>query len=135
MPLLTYTHQTTSYNPRRYGKPWLGRLTGKMLTKDYEFLPWDGSQGSEGIFEFRAEPGQIIAHGQKDLRKGRGGIDGYYICYVDDDGVTNPRCLDLPCEGLSAMDLRSLSFPERIAKIKAARDERLEKEASAVSSS
>lgn len=108
---MTYTHETAAYNDRRYGRPWLGKLNGKMLTKDYTFIAWDGRNGHGGIFEFDAEPGQIIAHGQKDFRKNRGGIDGYYICLPD--GTMHVLS--------NAIAYRSLPFAERCEKFIALR--------------
>lgn len=79
---MRYTQETGSYNDRRYGKPWKAKLTTSM-TKDFEFIEWDGRAGSAGEFNFEADPGTILAHGQKDIRKGRGGVDGYKICMPD----------------------------------------------------
>lgn len=104
---MTYTHTTNSYNERRYGKPWLGIPQGKMLTKDFDFVPWDGRPGDSGIFEFEAIPGQIIAHGQKDLRKNRCGIEGYYIAMPD--GTLRSTGYPEP----DAMAFRGLSFATR----------------------
>lgn len=108
--MTTYIRQTTSYNERRYGKPWMGIPQGKMLTKDYTFVAWDGTAGSEGVFEFEAEPGQIVAYGQKDIRKNRGGIDGYKLCGAK-------KLYDFSTLPFSAMDLRGLSFDARLQKL------------------
>ena len=108
--MTNYTRRTTSYNERRYGKPWMGIPQGKMLTKDYTFVTWDGTAGSEGIFEFQAEPGQIVAYGQKDIRKNRGGIDGYKLC-----GAKGLH--DFSTLPFSPIDVRGLSFDARIQKL------------------
>jgi hypothetical protein len=55
----------------------------KSMTKDFEFIDWDGRPGSVGEFDFEAEPGTLLTYGQKDIRKGRGGVDGYRICMPD----------------------------------------------------
>lgn len=112
---MTYQNHTSSYNEKRYGKPWVGILQGKMLTKDYVFVPWDGIPGHVGIHEFEAEPGQIIAYGQKDHRKNRGGIDGYMIC-LPDGSLAELR---------GAMEYRNLSFAERVEKFLSTRTENL----------
>ena len=106
---MTYTVKTSSYNERRYGRPWLGIPQGKMLTKDFAFVQWDGRPGDEGVFEFNAEPGQIVAEGQKDLRKGRGGIDGYLLCLADGSTVRFSQLKATP------MDMRSLPNEGRLA--------------------
>ncbi len=79
---MKYTIQTSSYNDRRYGKPWAAFVT-TSLTKDFDFIDWDGRPGGAGEFSFEAEPGTMIARGQKDIRKGRGGVDNYYILMPD----------------------------------------------------
>ena len=79
---MKYTETTESYNASRYGKPWMA-LVSTSLTKDFSFIDWDGRPGGSGEFFFDAEPGTILAYGQKDLRKGRGGVDGYQICMPD----------------------------------------------------
>ena len=79
---MNYTDKTESYNERRYGKPWMAVIT-TSTTKDFSFIDWEGRPGRRGEFSFFAEPGTIVAYGQKDLRKGRGGVDGYQICMPD----------------------------------------------------
>lgn len=79
---MQYTEQTKSYNERRYGKPWMAKVNNS-LTKDFDFIDWDGRPGSVGEFNFSADPGTLLAYGQKDIRKGRGGVDGYQICMPD----------------------------------------------------
>jgi len=79
---MKYTEATPSYNERRYGKPWMA-IISTSLTKDFEFLEWDGRPGCAGLFSFEAEPGTMLAYGQKDHRKGRGGVDGYQLCMPD----------------------------------------------------
>lgn len=79
---MTYTEKTEAYNDRRYSKPWMA-IVSDSLTRGFDFLTWDGQPGHSGQFYFRAEPGTLLAHGQKDLRKQRGGIDGYQICMPD----------------------------------------------------
>jgi len=79
---MNYTVTTESYNDRRYGKPWLAEVT-THLTKDFAFIDWDGTPGHAGEHRFEAEPGTLLAAGQKDHRKGRGGVDGYKMCWPD----------------------------------------------------
>ena len=79
---MNYTETTASYNERRYGRPWMA-VVGMSTTKDFRFLDWDGRPGHTGEFCFDVEPGTILAYGQKDNRKGRGGVDGYQIAMPD----------------------------------------------------
>lgn len=80
---------TSSYNDRRYSRPWIARVDfaadpqGKFL-----WGQWIGQPGESGILMVDAEPGQIVARGQKDFRKPRNsatdwyqvGSDGSLIC-------------------------------------------------------
>ena len=105
---MNYTEKTPSYNDRRYGKPWMAIITTSM-TKDFTFLDWDGRPGYAGEFSFSAEPGTLLAYGQKDIRKGRGGVDGYQMCMPDGT---------LPTVGdATARDLRKLPLAERAAAL------------------
>ena len=79
---MRYTETTPSYNERRYGRPWRAIVTTSM-TKDFSFIDWDGRPGATGEFCFEAPVGTLLAYGQKDIRKGRGGVDGYQICMPD----------------------------------------------------
>lgn len=90
---MKYTEQTSGYNERRYGRPWRGIVTGN-LTKDFVFVDWEGRPGQPGVFEYEAEPGTIVAYGQKDLRKGRGGVDGYDICMPDGSILALPNPME-----------------------------------------
>lgn len=102
---MQYTETTAAYNERRYGKPWMARVI-TSTTKDFTFIDWEGRPGSVGQFSFTAEPGTILAYGQKDIRKGRGGVDGYQICMPDG---TLP-----PISDSAALELRKMPLPERI---------------------
>ena len=61
--------KTESYNKRRYGKPWVAKVSfnedGELK---YEFHTWIGDPGSEGILVIDANEGDIIANGQRDHR-------------------------------------------------------------------
>jgi len=63
--------ETGSYNERRYGKPWCARVTGidargKLM---YEWAEWTGRIGDRGLLRVACKPGEIIAWGQRDLRR------------------------------------------------------------------
>lgn len=76
---MKYLTQTGNYNERRYGRPWQAILETSS-TQNFTFLVWDGRPGYDGEFCFTADPGTLLASGQKDTRKNRGGIDSYGIC-------------------------------------------------------
>ena len=44
---MQYIENTESYNERRYGKPWMARVT-TSLTRDFTFIDWDGRPGYAG---------------------------------------------------------------------------------------
>lgn len=72
---MKYTIDTDRYNDRRYGKPWIARVVGK----EFAWGEWEGRPGEAGKLRIDAEPGDLVAEGQKDLRKGRGGVNQYYM--------------------------------------------------------
>ena len=74
------TKETGSYNERRYGKPWIARVDYTESRKgEFKFGEWVGRIGGEGELYIKAEPGDIIATGQKDFRKPRNSAPDYYI--------------------------------------------------------
>lgn len=78
--------ETGIYNERRYGKPWIAKVEFVGGKSEFKFGAWIGSHGSSGILEIQAEPGDVIARGQKDNRGNpRNSAPDYYI--IDVDGV------------------------------------------------
>jgi len=69
---------TGSYNDRRYGKPWIAKVDFSVKPANFIWGDWTGSPGGEGVLEIDAEPGDIIARGQKDNRKPRNSAPDYY---------------------------------------------------------
>lgn len=63
----------SSYNYRRYSKPWIGLITAWPVggKPDMKFGSYVGTP-SGGEVEILARPGDIIRHGQKDNRSGNG---------------------------------------------------------------
>lgn len=66
-----WERETSSYNARRYGKPWCARVTGvdargKLI---YEWAEWTGRIGGTGLLRAACKPGEIIAWGQRDGRR------------------------------------------------------------------
>lgn len=66
------------YNKARFGRPWGGvcRLDGLKLGYDFTGLYQGDERGGDVVVD--AEPGMILAFGQKDL-KGTKGIGEYFI--------------------------------------------------------
>lgn len=91
------TIDTAPYNSRRYGKPWIALVTFDSASKaQFAFGSWVGGGGEAGVLEIDAQPGQIVARGQKDYRKNKNSAPYYYIVTEDggcDDGghVTKAR--------------------------------------------
>jgi hypothetical protein len=53
------------FNPRRYGRPWVAKLTfdGAKPVYDFDGGRWDGE-----ALVVEAEVGDVLAYGQKDMR-------------------------------------------------------------------
>jgi hypothetical protein len=76
-----------SYNPRRYSRPWIGRVTNWRIGVDPE-MEWGGFTGdgrTGGIVEVEANPGDIIRHGQKEWRNVKASLRYWRV--VEDDGT------------------------------------------------
>jgi hypothetical protein len=73
-----------SYNQRRYGRPWIAKITSWPVGGKAEVV-WGSYLGSDngGEVEIEANPGDIIRTGQKDGR-GKGTSADWYI--VNEDG-------------------------------------------------
>ncbi len=72
---------TSSYNQRRYGKPYVGKLSaadGKVTS----WGTWIGTAGCSGILEIDVAPGDVIIEGQKDNR-GNHGTPNYGVVLSD----------------------------------------------------
>ena len=90
--------ETSSYNDRRYGKPWIAKVDFSANTKgDFLWGEWIGDPGDEGLLILsNVEPGDIVARGQKDLRKPKNSKPDWYK--VTEDG------------SLAALDGRAAAF-------------------------
>ena len=76
-----------SYNQRRYGRPWIAKITDWPMGGHPEVM-WgsflgNSSSGEAGEAEIEAEPGDVIKWGQKDHR---GGNTEVYWGVVKSDG-------------------------------------------------
>lgn len=75
------TVKTESYNQRRFGKPWIARVTFDAAGKaEYTWGEWIGDHrtGSEGLLVINADEGDIIARGQKDFRQPKYSVHRFY---------------------------------------------------------
>ncbi len=80
------TIETNSYNQRRYGKPWIATVDfGKSAKGDFSFGDWTGDHynGGEGVLSIEANPGDIIAQGQKDFRQPKNSAPSFQIIGAD----------------------------------------------------
>ena len=76
------TIETSSYNHRRYGKPWIAKVDFSQSTKgDFAWGDWTGDHynGGEGVLSINANSGDIIAKGQKDFRKPRNSAPDFFV--------------------------------------------------------
>lgn len=69
---------TSSYNERRYSRPWIAKVDFSDGKGNFIWGQWIGRQGEEGILMIDVNPGDIIAMGQKDFRKPRNSAPDYY---------------------------------------------------------
>lgn len=78
--------KTSSYNQRRYGKPWIAKVTFETPKGEFHFGDWVGDHynGSAGLLVLEADPGDIVAIGQKDFRKAQNSAPDWYR--VDSEG-------------------------------------------------
>jgi hypothetical protein len=77
--------ETSSYNERRYGRPWIAVVSLDASRKEvFNFGTWLGSQGCAGLLMVKAQPMDVIAKGQHDYRKVRNSAARYG--YVDNNG-------------------------------------------------
>lgn len=75
--------QMGSYNQRRYSRPWIGVITSWPVGGKPE-IKWGCYVGDEsgGELEIMAQPGDVIRHGQKDLR-GNGSESNWAVVTPD----------------------------------------------------
>lgn len=79
--------ETDSYNERRHGKPWIAVVDFSTSAQGkYRWGEWvgDARNGGAGTLLVDANPGDIIAQGQKDFRKMRNSAPVFY--HVESDG-------------------------------------------------
>jgi hypothetical protein len=80
--------ETSCYNQRRYGKPWIAKVVMTDGKLDYQWGQWIANQpGDDGLLVIDLEIGDFFARGQKDHR-GRKPETNYYQLGADGKGVT-----------------------------------------------
>lgn len=74
-----YSLRYSSYNARRYSRPWIALITSWPVggRPELEFGGYCGDDGG-GEVEITAKPGDIIRSGQKDSR-GNSGCNDWYV--------------------------------------------------------
>ncbi|MDP2218490.1 MAG: hypothetical protein Q8J68_14530 [Methanolobus sp.] len=84
-------HETSSYNERRYGRPWIAQVDcTKKAGGEFTFGQWIGDyrNGGEGLLILDGiNLGDIYARGQKDFRKPRNSAPTYHILGADGKGI------------------------------------------------
>ena len=86
--MIKIERKTSSYNQRRYSRPWIARVDfSKNPNGDFVWGDWvgDHSNGSDGMLVIEANPGDIIAKGQKDFRQPKNSAPDWYR--VDETGT------------------------------------------------
>lgn len=80
------TIETSPYNHRRYGRPWIATVDFTQSTKgNFGFGDWTGDHynGGAGVLTITANPGNIIAQGQKDSRNPRNSAPDFSVVETD----------------------------------------------------
>ena len=75
------TIETSSYNHRRFSRPWIARVNFSSTPKgEFSWGDWAGDHynGGDGVLSIYAEPGDIVAKGQKDNRQPRNSAPDFY---------------------------------------------------------
>ena len=86
------TRDTSSYNDRRYGKPWIAKIQLEGNDLKFHFGSWVGDPGSEGVLILDdMSPGDFYAKGQKDFRKPRNSAPDYYELGEDEEGTPTTK--------------------------------------------
>ena len=84
----TFEMETGEYKERRYSAYWIAKVTFPNGPKAiYEFGQSTGHWGNAGVLSIDCKPGEIIAWGQKDLR--RPGDSEHNIWVMREDGGFN----------------------------------------------
>jgi len=78
---MNITIETSSYNHRRMGKPWIAKVDFSSPKGDFAWGDWTGDHynGGVGVLSIEANPGDIIAIGQKDNRQPKNSAPDFFV--------------------------------------------------------
>jgi len=81
------TIETSSYNHRRMGKPWIALVDFTTPKGDFAWGDWTGDHynGGEGVLSIDVNPGDIIATGQKDNRQPKNSAPDFFVVLANGD--------------------------------------------------
>jgi hypothetical protein len=80
----TVSWEYSSYNPRRYSKPWGARVTFKGATPSYDFnVSTYLGDDNGGRLVIVCNPGDIVARGQRDTRQAKKTENIWYVINAD----------------------------------------------------
>lgn len=110
-----------SYNQRRYGRPWISKITAWPVGGKNEVV-WGKYLGDDdgGEVEIDANPGDIVRTGQKDGR-GNGTSADWYIVQADGSLAGARKAWDARQPNKTAeptADMSGVSDADLIAEIK-----------------
>ena len=71
--------ETSPYNERRYGKPWIARVRFPDAKGEFSWGEWVGQPGCSGLLMLEAEPGDVVARGQRDNRKMSNSAPDFFV--------------------------------------------------------
>ena len=120
------TLTTDSYNQRRYGKPWIAKVDFSDPKGAFSFGDWigDGWNGGAGTLQIDANPGDIIATGQKDNRNPKYSAPDFYevtsdgkLNYLGDKGAAYKHYKDQPTIDRTALTAERDRLMARVAEI------------------
>lgn len=83
---MNITTETKSYNEKRYGRPWIAKVDFSESAKgEFSWGDWIGDHynGGAGMLSITANPGDIIAQGQKDTRQPRNSAPDFFVVAAD----------------------------------------------------
>ena len=80
---MNITIETSSYNDRRYGKPYIAVIDFTDPKGTPTWGDWIGQPDDAGMLSIEARPGDIIMRGQRDNRNMKHSAPDYYILQAD----------------------------------------------------
>lgn len=75
--------ETSFYNEKRYGRPWIAKVDFASRNGHFRFGNWVGQDGCLGLLTLDACPGDVVARGQKDFRNPKNSAPDFYIVQGD----------------------------------------------------